>query len=87
MVKPVKQASSGQAPLRNLSELEEPPEAPEDKWVLTYINKLTTYVFDLAATFLGFARDAEASALVLGLDRLHIQTEASHERLVQDEGM
>ena len=41
---------------------------------------------DLAATFLGFARDAESSALLLGedLDRLCIQTEAAHGRLGQD---
>ena len=44
---------------------------------------------DLVATFLGFSRDAEVSALVLGkyLDRLRIQTEAAHGRLVQDEDM
>ena len=49
--------------------------------------KLDTYVLDLASTFLGFARDAELSALVLveDLERLCIQTEAVHERLVQDE--
>ena len=42
---------------------------------------------DIAATFLGFARDAEASALVLGkdLEKIRIQTKASHGRLVQDE--
>ena len=41
------------------------------------------------ATFLGFSRDAEASALVLGKDlqRLHIRTEASHGRLNQYEGI
>ena len=44
---------------------------------------------DLAANFLGFAHDAEASALVLGedLDRLRILTEAAHGRLGQDEYM
>ena len=44
---------------------------------------------DLSATFLGFARDAEASALILGedLERIHIRTEADHGSLVQDEDM
>ena len=43
-------------------------------------------MLDLAATFLVFARDAEASALVLGkdLDRLHIQNYSSHGSLDQD---
>ena len=84
---PGKQYSAGQAALRNLSELEEPPVAPDDQGMLTYIKNLATYMSDLAVTFLGFARDAEASALVLGedLDRLHIRTEAAHGRLVRDE--
>ena len=49
--------------------------------------KLDTYVLDLASTFLGFARDAELSALVLveDLERLCIQTEAVHGRMGQDE--
>ena len=56
---------------------------------MTYIKKLSTYVSDLAATVLGFACDAEASALVLGEDReiIHIRTEADRGRLVQDEYM
>ena len=84
-----KQDSSGQAALRNLSELEEPLETPNDQGMLTYIKKLATRMSDLVATFLGFAHDAEASALVLGkdLDRLRIQTKASHGRLVQGEDM
>ena len=38
---------------------------------------------------LGFALDTEASTLVLGeyIERIHIQTEASHGRLGQDEDM
>ena len=49
--------------------------------------KLDTYVLDLASTFLGFARDAELSALVLveDLERLCIQTEAVHGRMGLDE--
>ena len=44
---------------------------------------------DLAATLLGFARDAEASTLVLikYLKRIRIQTESDYGRLVQDEYM
>ena len=55
--------------------------------MLTYTKTLDTYVLDITATFLGFANDAEASALVLGedFDRIRIQTEAAHGRLVQDE--
>ena len=84
---PVKQDSSSQSTLRNLWELEESPEAPDNQGVMTYIKKLATYVYDLAATFLGFARDAEASALVLGknLERIRIRSEAAHGRLGQDE--
>ena len=66
---PGKQESAGQVDLRNLSELEEPPEAPYDQGVLTYIKKLATYVSYLAATFLGFARYAEVSALVSHMNR------------------
>ena len=57
--------------------------------MLNYIKSLATYVLDLASTFLGFAHDAEASALVLGedIDMLHIWTEAAHRRLDQDEDM
>ena len=60
LVTPGKQDSSGQAALRNLSKLEEPPEGPDNQGVLTCIKKLATYMSDLAATFLDFARDAEA---------------------------
>ena len=44
---------------------------------------------DLAATLLGFARDAEASYLVLGedLEMIYIWTELAYVRLVQDEEM
>ena len=44
---------------------------------------------DIAATFLGFVRDAEESDLVLDedLERIHIRTEADHGRLGQDEDM
>ena len=66
LVTPFKQDSVGQAALKNLSELEEPPEAPDDQGVLTYTKKLATYVSDLASIFLGFARDEEALDLVLG---------------------
>ena len=54
--------------------------------MLTHIKKLATSVSDLAATLFGFSLDAEASALVLGedLDRICIQNEAAHGRLVQD---
>ena len=57
--------------------MEEPPEAPYDQGVLNYIKILATYMSYIAATLLGFARVAEASALVLGedLDRIFIQTE------------
>ena len=57
--------------------------------MLTNIKKLATYVSDLAATFLGFAHDAEASDLVLGedLENISIQTEASHVRMGQDKDM
>ena len=84
-----KQESSGKSDLRNLSDLEEPPEAPNNQGMLTHIKKLATYVSDLAANFLGFACDAEASVLVLGedLEIIHIQTEAAHGRLRQDEDM
>ena len=87
LVTPGKQDSSGQAALRNLSKLEEPPEGPDNQGVLTCIKKLATYMSDLAATFLGFTRDAEASALGLSkdLERISILTEAAHVRLVQDE--
>ena len=83
---PVKHASAGQVALRNLSGLEEPLGYPDDQGFLTYIKNLAAYVWDLAAIFLGFARDAEASALVLSedLDRLSIQTEAAHGSLGQD---
>ena len=57
---------SNHRPLSNLSELEEPQEAPDDQGVLNYTKNLSTYVSDIASTFLGFARDAEASDLVLG---------------------
>ena len=69
--------------------MEEPPEAPENQGVLIYTRKLATYVLDLAATFLGFARDAEASDLVLGEDlyRICIQNEVSHGRLGQEDDM
>ena len=46
--------------------MEEPLEAPENQGMLTYTKNLSTYVSDLAATFLGFACDEEALALVLG---------------------
>ena len=57
--------------------------------MLTYTKKLATYVSDLAATFLGLARDAEASALVLGkdLEWICIKNEAAHGSLGQDEDM
>ena len=81
--KPGKQESAEQAALRNLSELEEPQKAPYDQGVLTYIKKLNTYVLDIADTLLGFACDAEASALVLSedLDNICIQTEAARGRV------
>ena len=43
-------------------------------------------MFDLAATFLGFTCDTEASALVLGenLEMICIRVEAAHGRLGQD---
>ena len=87
MGKPGKQESAGKAALRNLSESEETPEAPDNQGMLNYIKKLATYVSDLTATFLGFTRDGEASALVLGedLEMIFIQTEAAHGRLGQDE--
>ena len=86
---PGKQESAGQSMLRNLLELEEPPEAPYDQGLLTYIKKLAAYVSDIAATLLGFVQDAEVSAEVLGkdLDRLRIQTEVAHGSLFQDEKM
>ena len=61
-----KHNSAGQTALKNLFELKELPEDPGDQGVLTYIKKLSTYVSDTVATLLGFARDAEVSALVLG---------------------
>ena len=69
--------------------MEEPPEAPDDQWVLTYIKKLATYVLYLASNFLGFARKAETSVLVFGEDlaRLCIQNEAARGRLFQGEDM
>ena len=69
--------------------MEEPPQAPYDQGLLTNIKNLATYVLDPAANFLGFTRDAEVSALVLGkeLDRFHIQTEADHGRMGQDKDM
>ena len=65
--------------------MEDTPKALDDKGVLTYIKNLATYVSDLVATFLGFSRDAEASALVLGEDSqmIRIQTEAASGILVQ----
>ena len=56
---------------------------------MTYTKKLETHVSDLVATFLGFARDAEASDLVLGkyLESICIRNEADHGRLGQYEGM
>ena len=70
----------------NLSDLEEPSEAPDDQGVLTYIKKLATYVYYFAATLLGFTHDAEASDLISGkyLERIYIWTEAAHGRLHQD---
>ena len=46
-------------------------------------------MLDLAATFLGFARDAEASAQLLGegLGRIRIRTDAARGRLGQDNDM
>ena len=64
LVTPVKQESAGQAALRNLSELEETPEAQYYQGVLTYIKNLATYVSDFEATFLVYARGVEASDLV-----------------------
>ena len=57
--------------------------------MLIYTKILDTYVYDIAANFLDFARDEEASALVLGedLEMICIQTEASRWRLIQDEDM
>ena len=54
--------------------------------MLIYTKILDTYVYDIAANFLDFARDEEASALVLGedLEMIRIQTESSHGRLIQD---
>ena len=54
--------------------------------MFTYIKRLATYVSDITASFLGFDRDAEASALVLGkdLERIRIQNEAAHGRMGQD---
>ena len=67
--------------------MEEPLEDPENQGMMTYIKGIVIYMSDLAATFLGFTRDAEASALGLGkdLERISILTEAGHVRLVQDE--
>ena len=78
-----------QVALKNISELEEPPEAPDNQGILTYIKKLATYVSDLAVTFLRFSRDVEFSALVLGegLERIRIQTEAARESLGQYEDL
>ena len=42
-----KKDSTGKSDLRNLSESEEPPEAPDEQGVTTYIKKLATYVSDL----------------------------------------
>ena len=84
---PGKQESAEKSALRNLSEFEEALEDPDNQVILTYIKKLATNVSDLAATLLGFTRDAEASALGLGkyLEIIGIQTEAAHGRLGQDE--
>ena len=51
--------------------------------------KLSTYVLNIVATFLGFTNDVEALELVLvdDLDRLRNQTETSHVRLGQYEDM
>ena len=67
--------------------MEEPPEAPDDQGVLTYTIKLDPFMSDLASTFLGFARYAEASALVLGkyLDMLHTQTDTECSRTGPEE--
>ena len=80
---------TGQTDLRKISELEEPPEAPENQWMLKYIKKLATYMSDLRAKFLGFARDAEVLALVLvkELDMIFIWTEVAHKSLGQDKEM
>ena len=69
--------------------MEEPPEAPDNQGMLTYIKNPATYVSDLAATFLSFSRDVEALALEFGedLERIHIQTEAAYGRLGQYEYM
>ena len=55
--------------------MEEPPEAPYNQGVIIYVKKIATYVSDLAANLLGFARDREAPAELLGkdLDRLSIK--------------
>ena len=89
LVTPFKQDSCGQANIRNLSYLEEPLEATDKQLILTYIKTFSTYVSDLAATLLGFAGNAEVSALLLveDLESIHIQTEAAHRSLVQDEEM
>ena len=65
--------------------MEEPPEDPDNQGMLTYTNNLSNYMSDLASKFLGFSRDAEASALVLGEDSqmIRIQTEAASGILVQ----
>ena len=83
------QESAGQAALRNLSELEEPLEAPYYQGILTYIKNSATYMSDPAATLLYLGHDTESSTLVLGkdLERIHNQTEASHGRLGKDEDM
>ena len=57
--------------------------------MMNYIKNLSTYVSDISANVLGFAHDAEASALVLvkDVEIIRIQTEADHVRLGQDEDM
>ena len=57
MVKLVKQEYAGQASLRNLSNLEEPLEDPDNQGLLTYIKKLVVYVSDIAATLLFISWD------------------------------
>ena len=51
---PVKQDSVGQADIRDLSELEEPPESTDNQGVLTYTKKISYLRAGSFCHFLGF---------------------------------
>ena len=83
---PGKKVPQEENPLKNLSELEDTPKTSDGKVLLPYIKNISSYNWDLAVIFLGFARDVEASDQLLAddLDKFWIRNEAMHGNIGQD---